>query len=207
MEITAHGSSGTGQLLKDISNKSRVDNIRRRQCWRRRAWLGRHSISLMCVLLCRAEGNKEGELCVKSRWAENGRLARKFRHHKVRAIYIYSIQSSPAVYLSFIGVYTPIYREREIHATPGIIILHSRQQQQQMTGLSRKERKRRRNDFFVFLFLPERKYNRDRWLTAGHVIRKRERKRPMKFDLLIIQPRVHRRHILHVSTSTVSSLE
>jgi hypothetical protein len=47
-----------------------------------------------------------------------------------------------------------------------------------MTGLSRKGRKRRRrNDFFVFLFLPERKSNRDRWLTAGHVIRTREREK------------------------------
>lgn len=109
MEITAHGSSGTGQLLKDISNKSRVDNIRRRQCWRRRAWLGRHSISLMCVLLCRAEGNKEGELCVKSRWAENGRLARKFRHHKVRAIYIVV---SGRISVFYRRLYSYIERER-----------------------------------------------------------------------------------------------
>lgn len=119
-------------------------------------------------------------------------------------LYIY-IQSSPAVYLSFIGVYTP--REREIHATLGIIILYFPAAAAAADDWPQPEGEKRRRNDFVFLFLPERKYNRDRWLTAGHVIRKRERKRPMKFDLLIIQPRVHRRHILHVSTSTVCSLE
>jgi len=63
---------------------------------------------------------------------------------------------------------------------PALLYYISRQQQQQqMTGLSRKERKRRRrNDFFVFLFLPERKYNRDRWALADcWPCNKKERKK------------------------------
>jgi hypothetical protein len=58
-----------------------------------------------------------------------------------------------AVYLSFIGVYTPI--EREIHATPGIIILHfpaaaaaAADDWPQPEGEKKKKKKR----FFCFFF-------------------------------------------------------